>query len=188
MAKHDLEKAQTLKLPDIAHTETIKIPRSVVETAELPAIPYGLDVADVSVQAALVLKALDEKGEPEVSDLPEKNKENYYRDRIVENLDNLKEFLDRIFQLYRDSFPTLPGRFAIYNNTLNSNIASLKNPDISTRNVIVNIALIVLPIIDEIQYHFGNEQGEEFNFNETIGEIRTCLAVLARMSDTKLEE
>jgi hypothetical protein len=187
MSKFDFEKRDTTELPHLSLKETAKVKNPTIGTLELPAIPDKLITDDVSAQAVLVLEDLNKEDAREFEDDQDKEREIALRRRIVVQLEKLSVFLNKIWQLYKNGFPTLNEQLSVYKSTLSANIQRLENNEIATRDVIVTIYRIVLPLIIELQMQFANDQDENFQFIEVSDEIRECLATLARMVRSKSE-
>lgn len=187
MSKFDLEKRETTELPHISLKDTVEVRRPKSETIELPPIPDRLITEDVAAQAALVVDALSKGRTGDFEQVQGKDREMALRRRIVVQLEKISSFLDKIGKLYIKGFPTLHEQLSVYNSTINVNIQRLENNEILTRDVIVTIYRIVLPMISELHMQFAKDQDENFKFEEVIDEIRECLAGLASMIKNKSE-
>ncbi len=186
MAKSNLDKWDTMKVHPISLQSTQRVERPFVETSELPAIPEKLITEDVSEQAKLVIEAYDRSENNEFRNEQDQEREIYLRRRLVIELKKVSEFLSTVLRKYRDGFPTLPEQISIYTNTINASIDSLNNTEINTKDVIIKIHRIVLPLFDTLHYQFHVEENESFSFEPINTEIKECLSILANMVKNKL--
>ncbi len=188
MSKFNIEKRETAELPHISLKDTVEVKRPTVGTAELPAIPERLITGDVAEQAALVLEEVLNLGETgDFEEEQDKDREMALRRRIVVQLEKILEFLNKIWNLYRHSVPTLHEQLSLFYNSINANIQRLENSEISSKDAIVTVYRILLPLISKLPMQFTKAQDENFKFEEVIDEIRECLATLARMIKNKSE-